>query len=68
MLVSELERHQYVASTFANKDGSSTATPPRDGKRKIDHILFRNSADFTLVSNISMLDYKRACLIYVAVH
>jgi sphingomyelin phosphodiesterase 3 len=49
MLVSELERHQYVASTIASKDCNSSAAPRdnRDGKRKIDHILYRATTDFT---------------------
>nr|CAB3266405.1 sphingomyelin phosphodiesterase 3 [Phallusia mammillata] len=45
MLVSELERHQYVASTMAHK---STLTRNGDGKRRIDYILYKPCQDVQL--------------------
>jgi len=43
MLVSELERSQFVASTQPNKPLPNFATKTcDDGKRKIDYILYRD--------------------------
>ena len=48
MLVSELERHQYVESTVSKM---SSLRRNGDGKRKIDYILYKECDNVTVVSN-----------------
>jgi len=47
MMVSELERHQYVASTTPIK---SSLQRVGDGKRRIDYVLYKQCEQYDLVS------------------